>query len=184
MTQFEYLAVSVAILISIAVARIVSGLPHTLAGGRRYVLHYGWTVVWLWSLVISWWGIWSYRDLEWTLVRFLLFLSPSGPVLFVAYTLVPENPERVATWKEYFHAVRRPLFGASMIFYLLLLINQSVLESIPIFDQRRVALAVLLVAAAVGFWSRNTRIQGIVLGISVAAFVALFVSIALEPLIT
>lgn len=184
MTQFEYLAISLAILISIAVARMVSGLPYALAGARRYVLHYGWTIVWLWGVVMSWWGIWNYRDVEWTFLRFLLFLSPSGPVLFIAYTLAPDNPERVASWKEYFHAVRRPLFGASMAFYLLLLLNQSVLESIPIFDPRRVAPALLFVAAVAGFASRNTRVQGVVLGVSIGAFVALFVSITMVPFIT
>jgi hypothetical protein len=183
MSQFEYLAISVAILISIAVARMISGLPHALSGARRYLLHYGWIIVWLWGIVMSWWGIWNYRELEWTFVRFLLFLSPSGPVLFIAYTLVPDNPERVESWKEYFYAVRPPLFVASMLFYVVLLLNQSVLEFIPILDFRRLVPTLLLSAALVGFASRSPRAQGIVLGFNIAVFVALFASIVLRPFV-
>ena len=179
MTQFEYLAISLAILISIAVARMVSGLPHAFATERRYVLHYGWIVVWLWGLLMSWWGIWSYRDLDWTFIRFLMFLSPAGPVLFIAYTLVPDNPERVASWQDHFHGIRRQLFGAGILFYLLLLANQSVLEGIPIIDARRLVLLLLLIAALVGFISRSRRLQRVVLGVSVATFVGLFFVIAL-----
>ena len=179
MSQFEYLAVGVAMLISIAVARMISGLPHSVGRERRYPLHYGWILVWLWGIVMSWWGIWNYRDLEWTFIRFLLFLSLSGPVLFIAYTLVPDDPERVGSWQDYFYKVRRRLFGASIVFYLLLLLSQSVLEFIPILDVRRVAPVLLLVAGIVGFASPNPRVQGVVLGGNVAVFIALFASIAM-----
>jgi hypothetical protein len=102
MTHFEYLAISVSILISVAVARLVSGLPHALQNGRRSTLHWGWLSIWLWAIVVSWWSIWTYRDLEWTFARYLLFLVINGPLLFIAYTLVPDSAEPVDSWRAHF----------------------------------------------------------------------------------
>jgi hypothetical protein len=135
-------------------------------------------------MLMSWWGIWNYRDLDWTFVRFLMFLSPSGPLLFVAYSLVPDNSERIASWREHFYSVRKQVFAASALFFLLLIINQSVLESIPALDVRRIAPALLFAAMLVGIASRAPSVQAAVLVTSIAVFAALFVSITLLPFIT
>ena len=182
MTHFEYLAVSVAILISVAVARIVSGLPHALEASRRFSLHWGWMSLWLWGIAVSWWNIWIYRDLEWTFVRFLLFLAINGPLLFIAYILVPDNPEQVTSWKEHFYVTRRRFFGASIVFYAILLVQLAVLQSAPLFDVTRGAIAFLLVLAIVGFANAKPIVQYSILALNIALQVAFFVQLVSIPI--
>jgi hypothetical protein len=182
MTHFEYLAVSAAILISVAVARIVSGLPHALEVSRRFSLHWGWMSLWLWGITVSWWNIWIYRDLEWTFVRFLLFVALNGPLLFISYTLVPDNPEQVTSWKEHFYATRRRFFGATIVYFAILLIQLAVLQSVSIFDAARWAIVFLLGLAIVGFFNAKPIVQYAVLALNVVMQLAFFVQLVRSPL--
>jgi hypothetical protein len=127
MTHFEYLSVSVSIMLSLAAARAIGGLPQALESGRRYWLHASWIFTWLWVLVTSWWNIWEYRSAEFSFPAFLLLLSPSGPLLFLCSVLVPANPDRVASWREYFRSVRVRHFAAAALFWALLVAHQPVL---------------------------------------------------------
>ena len=129
MTHFEYLSVSISLILSLAAARAVGGLPQALESGRRDWLHASWIFVWLWVLVTSWWNIWAYRSAEFDFVSFLLLLAPSGPLLFLCSVLVPANPDGVDSWHNYFLSIRVRHFVAAAIFWALLIAHQPVLLS-------------------------------------------------------
>ena len=136
--------------------------------------------VWLWGFVVSWWNIWIYRDLEWTFLRFLLFLSINGPLLFIAYTLVPDNPEQVGSWKEHFYATCRRFFGATIVFYVIVLIQLAVLVSGPLLAATPTVMALLLVSAIVGFANAKPIVQYTILRLNIAlqlAYLAQLVSL-------
>jgi len=181
MTHFEYLAVSVAMLISVAVARIISGLPHAVEAHRRFLLHWGWMLLWLWAITVTWWNIWIYRDLDWTFVRFLLFLAMNGPLLFIAYTLVPDNPEQVASWKDHFYATRKRFFGATIVFYVILLVQLSVLQSVPLFDPTRSAIFFLLALSVVAFVNAKPAVQYSIFTIKIVLQLGFFVQLVSLP---
>jgi hypothetical protein len=108
MTHFEYLSVSISIMLSLAAARAIGGLPHALQSGRRDWLHASWIFVWLWVLVTSWWNIWGYRSTEFDFVSFLFLLAPSSSGLFSLLTspFFSQRPHHRPTFRGCGRAVR------------------------------------------------------------------------------
>ena len=45
MTIFEYLSVSISILLSLAIVRLLNGLPHLTTSPKRYWVHVGWVIL-------------------------------------------------------------------------------------------------------------------------------------------
>ncbi len=95
MTLFEYLAIAYSLVLSFAVLRTASGLPHALASGRRHWVRAAWTFIILAVCLFVFWAFWSYREVEWTLWRFALVLGNPILVFVSASIIVPPEPAAV-----------------------------------------------------------------------------------------
>jgi len=115
---------------SFVVARLVTTLPDILDRSRRYWVHTTWAMATIGNVVFSWWAIFKYREITWTLFRFLLFVSPAVCLLFVAAALAPDEPSEVGSWREHYFGVCRQLVAATIAFHLIVAaFNTLVLES-------------------------------------------------------
>jgi hypothetical protein len=110
MTLFEYLAIAFSLVYSLAALRLLGGLPAALAPGRRSFVHVTVTLFMLGLVAISFWTFWSLRDVDWTYVGFMVALLVPGTLYYSAAVLIPENPEAVGSWGEYYFAVHRRLY--------------------------------------------------------------------------
>jgi hypothetical protein len=113
LSLFEYVAIAFSLIFSFAVLRLVGGISYALEPGRVYWVHAAHVGFQLLGNVISFWVMWSYREVEWTLPTFLFVLT--GPTLyyFNASVLIPEAPASVESWRAHYFSVRKRYWGPS-----------------------------------------------------------------------
>ena len=85
-----------------------------------------------------WWNFWSFRDVQWNFIRFLLTLLVPALVYLQATALVPESPGTVQSWREHFFAARNRFFVALASFFLLIGVNAWLLLDLPLLHPARV----------------------------------------------
>lgn len=111
MTIFEYLTVSVSIVLSFGVIRLLDGLAFAYRKDRRSWVHLFWAIATLWTHPLFWWNFWSYNGVSnWTYGRFMLSLAPVAFLYSMASTIVPHSPGDVTSWHDHFVSVRRRYF--------------------------------------------------------------------------
>ena len=115
MTVFEYLTISISILLTLGVSRLITGAPYVFRSGG-YWIHGLWFVLALLTLFLQWARIWSYHAIEsWTLIQFFVTLSGPVAVYMTCHGLVSDNPKEVASWKDHFEANRKWIFGGLLV---------------------------------------------------------------------
>ncbi len=174
MSEFEYLLFIIALLLSFAIARLVGGIAHVLTPGRQDWIHTTWVLGTMGNIVLSWWIIYLYNDVEWTFLLFALWLVPTGMLLYVANALVPDDARVVESWRDHWFAVRKGVLGANVTFAL----SVSLFNWLAIGDPapNRV-LGPLPTAAlmAVGYRFGHPRVQGIVaIGYAIGVVILMF----------
>jgi hypothetical protein len=133
LTLFEYLAAGYVLMLSFAVLRAISGVPHALRWPSRYWVHVSWLLVSLALCFVAFWAFWPYRQVEWTVFKFTNVLAI--PTLIYAYVslLVPPDPASVASWREAFFRARIAFFSTGAILYITVAVsNQSALGVPPL----------------------------------------------------
>jgi hypothetical protein len=128
MTQFEFIAAAVSIVLALSAARLLTALPHVLAPGRRYWVHALWSMILLAMHLGFWWAIWIYRDIDpWTFRGFVaVMLTPA--FLFLAVTaLVSDSPATIESWRTHFYARHRAFFSLFTATTLSILLRQFTL---------------------------------------------------------
>ena len=161
MSEFEFLLIFLAILMSFVVARVVTALPDIFDKPRRYWVHCVWSVAAIGNVVISWWAIYQYRDVTWTLHLFLLFVAPAACWLFVAAALAPDEPSDVTDWRNHYFRVHRQLIGATIVSQLMI----SVFNSLVMEGWSTIALAIPSVAGlllAPALFTKRPQVHGAV----------------------
>jgi len=133
LTLFEYLAAAYVLMLSFAVLRAMSGVPHAVRSPLRYWVYISWLSTSLFLCLVCFWAFWPYRGVDWTIFTFLNALAI--PALLFAHNslLVPPDPSVVESWRDYFFNVRAPLFATGAIFMLTVTVsNQSTLDVAPL----------------------------------------------------
>ncbi len=110
MSQFEYVSVALALLYSLVVARLLSAVPETTRKGARYGPHTAWVFVVLFATAVTWWSVWSLREVAWTALRFVWILTVPGLIHLRAGILVSGAPASVESWQDHFYENRVPFF--------------------------------------------------------------------------
>jgi hypothetical protein len=170
MTLFEYLAAGYALILSFAVARVIGGLPDSLALSRRYWVHLVGLVALCLTMSAAFWDFWSFRAVEWTFARFLIALGPAVTLYFLAATLIPSSPDRVESWQEFYFSIRLRYFSGWIALALFLALATTILLDRPALHPSRAVQAIFLAVGAIGLSSRHPSVHA---GISVAALLAL-----------
>ncbi len=168
MTLFEYLAIAFSLVFSFSAARLVAGLPHALASGKRYFVHWLQVSNLLITMVAIFWSFWSFRNVEWDLARFFFALASPGLLYFLACTLVPESPETVESWRPYFYSVRRRFFLGIGVWILVVALNSTISVGVPLAHPARAMQLSLLAISAIGATSESPALHsGLAVGCSV-----------------
>ena len=159
MTLFEYISVAFSIVLSLSAVRLLGGLSVSLLPERRYWPHAAWIVFALLNSAILWWNIWSFRDLEWNVIFFFFVLSLPALIYLQAAALVPENPESVQSWRDYFFAARTRFFVALASFFVAAVAVSWFLLDLPLLHPLRAVQASAFVLALSGAVSTNKRLH-------------------------
>ena len=114
MSQFEYVAVLVSIIVGLALTQIlrgVGGIVTTKDGPRPYWVHLVWTMFFFIYISMFWWWEFQLDSAEWSLGLYGVVIVYATLLFFVSLILHPSNLDGIQSYKEYYYSNRRWLFG-------------------------------------------------------------------------
>ena len=115
MSLFEYVTAGYILLLSFAVLRVLSGVPHAVHSERRYWVYLSWLFMALSTCIGTFLAFWAYREVEWTTFRIVVALAVPASLYAYNSVLVPPDPSTVTSWRDYFFDVRVPLFATGVV---------------------------------------------------------------------
>jgi hypothetical protein len=181
MTLFEYLAAGYVLMLSFAVLRAISGLPHALRPDRGYWIHSSWLLTALLLCVLMFWGFWPFRDVDWTLFRFMNSLAcPAFLYAFISL-LVPTDPSAVAAWREHFFNVRIPLFATGSLMATAVGLSFHFTMSVSPVHPSQLGTYLFLAIFLAGLVSPRPRVHAVLAAVFPALWVVYTLALLTEP---
>ncbi len=164
MSLFEFLTVTVSIVLALGLVRLIHGLRIASGSVARYWVHLGYVVIFIVVHLMYWWGLWGFQaGVNWNLGRFLYLFM--GPMLLysLASTLIPDDPGAVTCWRDYFYRIHRGLFLVMSGFALHQAFASTVLLGILPMPEMRPAFVFGVAMPFVGAFSKSLRVHSYVL---------------------
>jgi hypothetical protein len=161
LTQFEFFAVAVSIILALGIGRLLDGVLPSLQSSRHYWVHFLWVIQKLLNHILWWWGSWSANSFEnWNLAWFLWILA--GPIVLYlqATALVTTTPNDIESWEEHFFKIRRWFFAGNITIAALLLLGR-VTTPINLSPSVTIGLMALAFIAVIGIATDNRRVHGV-----------------------
>lgn len=163
MTQFEFLAVIISIVLAFGISDILSSWGEQIRLRREiraYHLHFAWSVLLLLAMIAAWWGLWVLRSRpEWTFPAYVMLVVPYLTLALIAYVLTPALTEGERDIKRYYYDTSRWLFSLAAVYLATWSIFSLAVLGSPFnntADVIRHAALILMVSLAV--W-RNQRLH-------------------------
>jgi hypothetical protein len=173
-SHFEYVSVAVALLYSLALARLLGALPHVNARnpGERIALI--WIITETISGVVAWWILWRMRDVDWTPLRFAWLLAMPFLYYVESAVLVSDSPGQISSWEDHFFAARKKFFGIRLALSSHAALLPWIVGILPWFSPAPVHAGVpLLFGVAVVGWQSESRPVHLAMALSMLALVLL-----------
>jgi hypothetical protein len=182
MDFFNYIIIALSFVYTAAVLRLLGGLSAATNKQSRYIVHLILIIVQLLSIIMSFWGTWALRDIvDWKLYKLILALMDGALYYFLATVLVPENPNEIQSWKNYYFENKHKFFYGALVFLVYVQIHSIVLTDQEFLHPARLGNLIALIPVYLGIRSFNHKIH---LGIAIyyLIFVVLMVfTVASEP---
>lgn len=180
MTLFEYLAAGHTLILTFAVVRNLAGFPHVLRAPGRYWVHTTWVFFGLAFCLVAFWAFWSYRDVEWTLVRFMGALEIPAVIYVYNSIVVPSDPAEVDSWRDHYFRVRIPFFATGVLLMSSVIVsNYFVLGTLN--DPAMFLNFVFVAILGAGLASAEPRLHVLLALVVTALFVGAVLTILAQP---
>ena len=182
MSIFEFISVSVAIVLALALGRLMSAAHDVFDRKRRDYLHLGFYLVSYAPILTIWWAQWMLVDVErWTFLDFVLVMASPMAMYFTVQSLVSSNPSDVANWRIHFDQQRRWFFSALLVTVVAVaarrvFVAEESLLRFPIF----LGFNILAVAWAIASKARPVHILALVIWVVTLGY-AITLQFAIEP---
>jgi len=178
---FDYLTIFLTLLYTAAVLRVIGGISAASNKENRYSVHLILISVSFLSIVFSFWTSWGMKETDWTLPKLLFALVDPAIAYFIATVLIPENPNEIKSWKEYYYKNKNKYFIATLIYIIYIQFHGTILFNQPIFHISKLAALIALIPIIFGLQSSNHKVH-----LSIAIFYLLQIlimsfTIAVEP---
>ena len=121
MSQFEYVAVLVSIIVGLALTQILRGIGRMVTtedGPRPYWVHLVWTFYLFLLIGMFWWWEFSLGTVEWSLAIYIVVIVYATLLFFVSLVIQPSETREIINYKDYFFSNRRWIFGLLMTIWL------------------------------------------------------------------
>ncbi len=121
MSQFEYIAVLISIIVGLALTQILRGVGRmvtTKDGPRPYWVHLVWTFYFFLLIVLFWW--WEFRldTVDWSLPLYLVVIVYATLLFFVSLVVQPSITDQISSYKDYYFSNRGWIFGLLIAIWL------------------------------------------------------------------
>ncbi len=128
MTIFEFLSVAASIVLALGLGKLISSIPYVFDAHKRDWLHALAFVTLIAGQFLAWWRIWPLNSVaHWNILGFAILMGTPLSLYLAATALVSSNPDRVASWKEYFSENSRWLFSAFIAVWIFGILRSYIL---------------------------------------------------------
>lgn len=87
--------------------------------------------------------------MQWNCLAYRRLLLTPACLVYLAVTLVPDNPEKTELWGKYVVEIRARFFGGLIVFGLIMSMNATLTAGMPLYSPMRVVhLCVVLLGVA------------------------------------
>jgi hypothetical protein len=181
MALFEYIAIAFSLVFSLTALRLVGGMPHATRPDRAYWVHIVFLVTALLYVINGFWAFWSYHDIPWTYLRYVVALTNPTMQYYLATVLVPGEPAEVRSWRDHYYSVRRRFFIGMGILGGTAAFTTTMLVNLPLIHPARLGELGTLAIAVVGLTSEDARVQGCLAVASLLAVAAFGAIVLARP---
>jgi hypothetical protein len=183
MSQFEYVAIPVSLLVTFGIARLLGGFPHVLNGRRAYWVHTLWCATAILNLFFHWWAFWdASRVEEWTLGSYLWALLYPGLCYVGATVIVPAECSAETDWRAHFFRVRRSWFAVAAVATSTGLLTITLVAPDPASMPGVLLTIGFILLYVVGYLSASETTQGVVVLLNSAGVLAAYAPLIYRPL--
>ncbi len=161
MTQFEFLAVIISIVLAFGISDILLTWGEQIRL-RKKVRHYGllsaWTALILIMMIQIWWSLWLVRDrVGWTLIEFFVLIFPFLLISLIAYVLTPSYQNEELDLKRYYFDNSAWIFGLAALYLASTMLFTDVIRGESVFEPQNAIRSIgLLLMILLALW-RNER---------------------------
>jgi len=113
-SQFEYAAVLVSIIVGLALTQILRGVGRIVTtpdGPSPYWIHLAWTLFMFVFITGFWWFEINLRDVAWNQSIYYVWIIYATLLYFTCLILQPSDSIGISSYKEYFYRNRGWFFG-------------------------------------------------------------------------
>lgn len=181
MTLFGYIAVVISLVYAFAVADVLRALIPAATPPARYWPHFAWLLATVLVIAYTWWAYWNTRTVSWTGLLFVYALINPSLLTVQVRLLTSKDPYSVPSFRDHFHAVRRPFFAIFLVTCLNGFCTAWIFGSVPLWAIAPVQIASLpgALLAITGFFFRSDRACGIIV---ILALLLILTALALHPI--
>jgi hypothetical protein len=120
-SQFEYVAVLISIIVGLALTQILRGIGRlvtTSDGPRPYWVHLFWNFYLFLLIVAFWW--WEFRldRVDWSLSIYLVVIIYATLLFFASLLIQPTTTDQIGSYKDYYYSRRVWIFGLLLAIWL------------------------------------------------------------------
>ena len=113
MSAFEFISVSVAIVLALTLGRLMTAVTEVFTNHRRDFLHIGFYVLSYVGILTMWWAQWMMVNVEaWTFADFVLVMASPISQYFTVHILLSSNPSEITSWRSHLSQNHRWYFTA------------------------------------------------------------------------
>lgn len=159
---FAHVRILIAMIISLSIARILSGVAKFLQHPKRYRLS-GLHLLWVFSILLElvlfwWWSVLLAKGVEWTFVAFAFQISYAITMFLMTALLFPDD---IAEYKDYqdFFIQRRFWFFALLALTWVIDIAKAIIAGGNISSTLLLHASVTLSLCALAAFFKNPKIQ-------------------------
>ena len=183
MSQFEYVAIPVSLILTFGVARLLTGFPHVLVVGRAYWVHALWCATAILNLFFFWWSFWNANGVvDWTLGRYLWSLLYPAICYVGATILVPSDASSEPDWRAYYFRIRKPLFAVAAISTSTSFATLLIFASVPVWSVEVAVTASFIALYIFGYLNASELAQRIIVLANLAVMIAAYAPIIWQPM--
>jgi hypothetical protein len=183
MSDFEYIAVLLSIILGLGITQLLSGIARLVRDGRALAPAW-WIMVIVAVLLVMhfqvWWVSFEWRHVQaWTFFAYVSFMILPMLLFLLAYLILPPDPQpEGGELVREFIARRRPFFVIIALVPLASFLQQRMLggPQAMIFDLDAGIRILMAVLAIPGFLSRRVAVQA-TLAVAYAVVIVIYISL-------
>ena len=181
MSQFEYLAGLISIVIAFGLSQLLMAWGRLLrerARVRGYWVFTAWSGMIVFFMILFWWELWQYRFIEsWSLLSLVWTIANAMFIVLSAHVLVPsfDRPEGVDLRAHYYETA--PLFFTiTVVGMLSIAVSDIIFDPVGVHWAETVSRLVWLPFAVWAALSANQRVHSAITVVAVILYVAFLAS--------